>query len=633
MDLDDTTGVHHVALRKASLRTTLSLTKLSNRNFSSHFVEFSNGEMTAVARANSATITSKREARTVCTWVASNQPWVARPSVPISRESIPKGAASAPAGSDSSITGLGRIVGQQAAGDQSTISTFCQSIIHIVPRHATGSPSIEAKVSGASAQAQEPVEAPVDVETSGISSTSRRSSVGSQGDKTPTSTVPTSPASSTFSTLPFWRSALANLAKIPIVSGKPNCVIKALALEDSKHDDPEKPDDQEQSVICRLSWGLRISHRQFVHWDKIQDGESPCLEDGFAPWTGLAMTGEGQIVVAEDVSEKVQSSSTSPQLISEPFDAFSSSNVNTRSPNRCGEIVDVLSLELSRQPGMPSHNLDLAPDSKGMQPDKQYIRKCEHTSQVFEETGNETFADQFSEDLDIAPMAGATQDSAKSSGSPNIDKMIEELFDDENDGFTFTTPIVNIPRAPPMISIAPVSSIKIMTQSLKGTTASVPFRLSLSVPVEAIKEINNEFFRLWNGGVFGRCWIANQDEEEVQKLAVANVTRLYTGLSDDIVSIVKAFNKIVAELWEQGHPRRALVRGSQDDDLIHDLAARNLEWEYLGISLKNNTHQSTTSEPKVQPRKAIEAAPSAFEWYLQVLGGDDQYREHRSVKV
>ena len=617
VNLDDTTEVHHITRRKVSLRTTLLLTKSSNPDFSSHLVEFSNGEMTAVARAKPAAVSPGQRSQIVRDGVADNLPGVARSSMPTSHGVISDGADSTPAGSDSSITEFGCIVGQQAANDRSSISTFCQSIIHLVPRNAMASTSIRAEGCGGAAQAQQFVEPTVNLEAPENSSTSRRSSTGSQCDETSASTAPTSPASSTCSTMPFLRSALANLPEVPFAPGKPNYIIKALALEEPKRDHSDVTDDQ--AVIRRLSWSLRISDRQLAHWDRIQDGESLRLEEISAPKTGLAMTDAGQIVAAEDASNIVQPSLISPQLVPEPFEAFTSSNLNTNISTRGGEALDVSSLEIVGLSNMASHDLDRTPGSKGEQPAQPCMFKNGHASEVFEETGKSASANQSSEELDIAAKAGDTQDSPSYPGSPDIGKMIEDLFGDEHDGFNTTAPVVNVPRAPTVINTPPVTPVK--------------FRLGSSVLVDTVNETNSEFFRLWNGGVPGRCWIPGQDEDEVQTLAAVNVARKFGGLPEDIAFIAKDFNRIVAELWEQGHPQRPLVRGSQDDCLIHELAARNLEWRYLSFSLKSNAYRSATSEPTVRPRKTLEAAPSPFEWYLQALGGDDQYREHRSVKV
>lgn len=337
VDLDVSTGIHHVTLRKVSLRTTLALNSSSNPNFSSHVVEFSNGEMTAVPRVNSAATNSKRKTRKTSSreyqWdssiaqsrpvrdivrqiqfgsfgqdsevddqVAKNEPNLAESSVSTSHEVISKGTLSAPARSDSSIKVSGRVVGQQAANDQSSLSNFSESIIHIVPRNektttaiegdssikvsgrvlgqqaaddqsslsnfsksilhivpqnTTASTSIEAEGSDAVAQAQEQVETGVDTQTSDESSISRRLSAGSQGSGFSTSTVPTTPSSPTFSNLSFWKLATANLPEVPIAPGKPRYVIEALALEEPKHNDRENTDDEDKTIIRRLSWDLR----------------------------------------------------------------------------------------------------------------------------------------------------------------------------------------------------------------------------------------------------------------------------------------------------------------------------------------------------------------------------------------
>lgn len=408
VDLDDITGIHHVTLRNASLRKDTRLTDLSNPSLSSHAVEFSNGEMTAVPRVNCATNSSKRDARKTphreYQWdrsiaqprpvgdvvrqnqfgssgqddeidevmpfrdqVANNHRNVAGVLDSRSHEVISYMTLPGLAGSDNSITGSGRVVGQLAADDQSSLSNFSESVIHIVPRKVTPSTSIEAEGSDVTAQAQEPVATAIDLQTSESSSTSRRSSAGRQISGASTSTVPTSPASSLFSTLPFWKSALANLPKVPITPGKPNYMIEALALEKQKNDDLEKTNDPDKTVIRRLSWGLRISYRQLKYLDEIEDGESPRLEEVSAPVYGLAMTEEGQIVVAEDTSRNAQSSLTSPQLISRPVEALPLFHADKNHLSQLFEALDVVRVELVGQKYSRLFPLDLVPEAKGKQ--------------------------------------------------------------------------------------------------------------------------------------------------------------------------------------------------------------------------------------------------------------------------
>ena len=469
VDLDDTTGVHHVTLQSASLRTTLQLTNLSKPGFSSHVFDFSDGKMTPVPRVSSAATGSKRKARKTPSresqWdssvaqprhirdivrqikfgtcgqdyevdevepvryqVVGNQPCLAGPpkstsqdgisnktnsaltgvssstngSAPVGerlasydtshsatsgfllRKLFPNLIVASPRAPDNSITGSGRVVGQQAADDRSDLSNFSESIIHIVPRNAMASASIEAEESNAAAQAQEPVETAVDIQTSDNYSISRRPSAESQGSTNPMSTVPTSPASSTFSTLPFWKSALENLPQVPTAPGKPTYVIKALALEEPQHDEPEKTDDSDKTVVRRLSWGLQISYRQLNHWDEIQDGQSPCREEVSAPRNGLAMTKEGQIIVAEDASNNVQFVVTSPEQTSKPVEALSSFFSDETYHPQLFDALDVVRIELVGQKCSRLFPLDLVSEAKGKQ-----CAKNSPKSQQFPPVGDE----------------------------------------------------------------------------------------------------------------------------------------------------------------------------------------------------------------------------------------------------
>ncbi len=354
VDLDDTTGIYHVTLQKTTLRAALALTKLSNPDFSSHVVDFSNGEMLAIPRVSCASTIFKQEApktpseksqedrsntqpETFRHQHAGNQLSLADSFVSASHKAIldeassatqPEkfrhqhtddqagpvdslvspshgnmlgGTNSAPAGSDDSITGFGRVLGQQAAKDQSSLSPLSKSIMRILPWNAAASTLIEVEVPDAAAlaQAQEPVEDAVDIQTSDNSSASRRSSSGSQGSTTFMSTAPTSPASSMFPAGPFEKSKLAGLPRVPFAQGNPTELINALALERQKDGIPEETGDPYGTVIRRLAWDLRMTRRQLKHLDTIRDGESPYPEKNIVPGNGLAMTEDGRIILTK----------------------------------------------------------------------------------------------------------------------------------------------------------------------------------------------------------------------------------------------------------------------------------------------------------------------------------------------
>ena len=293
--LDDVTGVHHVVLRRASLRASLELMKSSEPIYSSHFVEFSNGNMTAVPRVECAAITSEREAQTVshrqhqqgisitqprpvCHQGATEKSSIMPSLVSPSRKLNSHGNIHAPTDTDGSITGFGRIVSQQANEDHSSLSTFSESILHVVHRNIKTNTRIGAEYSDAATQTQDLVTPTAAIETSEIFSASRRSSLRSQDSGTTPSTVPTSPASSTFSIGP----------------------IQKLALAHSPLDGVEKAIDIERAVSPLLGLDLRISRRQLIHLDRIEIGESPILgEISPEDWSSF----DTQIVLAGDIAD------------------------------------------------------------------------------------------------------------------------------------------------------------------------------------------------------------------------------------------------------------------------------------------------------------------------------------------
>lgn len=294
VDLDYTTGIYHVVLRKKSLRTSLALMQSAKPDYSSHFVEFSNGEMTAVPRVDCTFTGHKRsvqqvphrdiqldisilEPQSVHYQDADSQSSPASSPVSTSQEIKSQGTTSAPAESDSSITGLGRVVGLQAADDHASLCNFSVSILHMIPQDVKASTCTAAKESEAAVQAQELVTTTPYKQTSKTYCASRRSSAGSLDSGIPPSTAPTSPRSSIFSTVPFEKLALAHLPEVPFAPGKPNYVVEALALETSQHDHLTMPFDLDSAVLHRLGLNLEISKRQLIHLDEIQEGESPCL--------------------------------------------------------------------------------------------------------------------------------------------------------------------------------------------------------------------------------------------------------------------------------------------------------------------------------------------------------------------
>ena len=317
VDLDDTTGIYHVVLRKVSLRTSLALMQSSKPDYSSHFVEFSNGDMTAVPRIDCTAISLECEIQQIplgehqCD-MAITQPEpvdhqytgshssLAGSSVSTPHETTSDGTIPAPAGLDSSITSFGRVVGQRAADDHSNLCTFSESIFHIIPRKARASSWSRAEDSNTAGEAQEPVTTALDIQASETHCPSRRSSAASQDSGIPLSTAPTSPRSLTPSTEPFEKLALAFLPEIPVAPRKPSYVVKALALEEVKHENLKKAIISDSAVLRRLGLDLGITHRQLTHLDKIQDSESPCVgQELRAPKSGLAII-DGQIIMASE---------------------------------------------------------------------------------------------------------------------------------------------------------------------------------------------------------------------------------------------------------------------------------------------------------------------------------------------
>ena len=370
VDLDDTTGVHHVTLFPP--RTDLPINKLSDVNFSGHVVQFSNGEMTAVPRLRRATTSLKRKARkTVPSYVrdqaTNNQSRLPDCSVSTYKITVSNETLSAPAQSDSSIVGLGRVGDRQAARDQSNLSHFRKSTKYILPQNTAASASIKVECSDAVAEAQEAVVNSVDKQTSDSSSSFRQSSAGSLCNDTSKSTVPTSPASSLLSSLSFRHSALADLPKVPVAPGKPTYVIEALALEEPKRDDLGKTDYQEATLNRRLSWDLVISYRQLQHWDEIQDGKASCFGEVSVSGSGLTMTEGGQIVVAEDVSNNVQSSVTAHHLTSKPVKALSSFHSDMINSSQLLDALDIVRIELLGPKHSRLFPLDLVKEAKGKQ--------------------------------------------------------------------------------------------------------------------------------------------------------------------------------------------------------------------------------------------------------------------------
>ena len=270
VDVDDSTGIYHVVLRRASLRASLALMKSSKPNYSSHFVEFSNGDMTAVSRVERAAITREREAQTVSPRELQQETSITQPA-PFSHQDADEnpsltssspsplhklsshGNLPSPASTDGSITGCGRIVGQQAVKDQSPLSTFSDSMLHIVPGDVKTYTGIGAEYSDAATQNRELVTPAVTIETSEIFSASRRSSLRSRDSEATPSTVPTTPTSLAFSIGP----------------------IEKLASVTSSIDGGDNNIDIDRPISPLLGLDLRISRRQLIHLDRIENSESP----------------------------------------------------------------------------------------------------------------------------------------------------------------------------------------------------------------------------------------------------------------------------------------------------------------------------------------------------------------------
>ena len=354
VDLDEVTCVHHVFCRKMSLRTILSMTDPSQSQFASHVAEFSNGHLTAVPRVNISAPVSKQKARMcgkdnavepIRHQLVDNLPSLANRPVTESHNNIAIETYSTPVGlansisrsalvsgqvatshsatsrslfrklspdlivaascaQDDSIVGFGHVVGQRVADDKSSLSNFPKSIIHNLPWNATTSPPTDTEASDATAPVQKRRDIAINKEMSTTATSSRRPSNGGQGDSSPTSTMPTSPSSSTFSTLPYC------------------CTIKALALEESKKHDSSKSNGPDRAVR-RRSWDLSYTFRQRKYWDEIQKfSRSPRLDFLPAPKSGLTITEVGQITMVGDISNEGKPSLTLPQIAPRPVEAL-----------------------------------------------------------------------------------------------------------------------------------------------------------------------------------------------------------------------------------------------------------------------------------------------------------------------
>ena len=131
---------------------------------------------------------------------------------------------------------------------------------------------------------------------------------------------------------------------------------------------------------------------------------------------------------------------------------------------------------------------------------------------------------QSPEDLDIALNNGEIQDSVEPSGSPNLDKLFQELFSDDEDEFSPTTLVVDIPRPPSVVKIPPLAPASTVTQRFKrhNHVCATQTRILSYQLMPSMQSTPNSFDFGTKASPVG-AGFPGKDEDEVQEIAAVNV--------------------------------------------------------------------------------------------------------------
>jgi len=213
---------------------------------------------------------------------------------------------------------------------------------------------------------------------------------------------------------------------------------------------------------------------------------------------------------------------------------------------------------------------------------------------------------------------------------------IDAMFEDEDD--------VDMPPVHPIVELpatAPIHTCMTLEQSKASTSLGLRHALPEST-VEVLETVNANYREIWLERLEELTGTLEKDEtkyceaiydEGLQDQAVAQFESDNFRISKEIIDLLQPFIVTFLQVWCEGpggNSNKSYGRWipGLDEPEVSDITVKLVEWQQFVNSSKKT--QSVQLRPDTV---VLQEASSPSDWYLQALGGDGQYREHRRVEV
>ncbi len=213
---------------------------------------------------------------------------------------------------------------------------------------------------------------------------------------------------------------------------------------------------------------------------------------------------------------------------------------------------------------------------------------------------------------------------------------IDAMFEDDDD--------VDMPPVHPIVELPATAPIH-TCMTLEHSKASTSLGLRQALPestVEVLETVNANYREMWLERLEELTGTLEKDEtkyyeaiydEGLQDQAVAQFESDNFTISKEIIDLLQPFIVTFLQVWCEGpggNSNKSYGRWipGVDEPEVSDITVKLVEWQQFVNSSKQ------TQSVQLRPGTVVlEEASSPSNWYLQALGGDGQYREHRRVKV
>jgi len=213
---------------------------------------------------------------------------------------------------------------------------------------------------------------------------------------------------------------------------------------------------------------------------------------------------------------------------------------------------------------------------------------------------------------------------------------LDDMFEDDED--------LDIPTVHPTVKL-PIAALIHTCMTLEESTAlsTLGLRQALSESTIQILDILHTYYR--------EIWLARQEErngtlendqleyykatydEVLQDQAVVKFESENFALTKETLGLLQRFIVTFLQVWCEGSGGISNKSNGRwipgvDEPVVTNITVKLVEWQRIVDSSKQ------TQMEQLRPGTvAIQEASSPSDWYLQAIGGDGQYREHRRVEV